>query len=198
MGRGDLTNEQWARLEPLLPKGKKSGRPPKWSKRQLINGIRWRTRTGAPWAGRAGTVRAVADRLRPVPALAARRHLATVLTALQAQADARGLITWQVSVDSTIARATSTPLGPGTGGPATRRGGRGRQRAPRPRARAVPGWADHQAAPGRRAGPETAVDPGHRRPTRRQPPVRGRAWRDPGAAPWPGASPHQAGPGAGR
>ena len=49
MGRGDLTNEQWARLEPLLPTGKKSGRPLKWTKRQLINGIRWRTRTGAPW-----------------------------------------------------------------------------------------------------------------------------------------------------
>jgi Putative transposase of IS4/5 family (DUF4096)/Copper resistance protein D len=49
MGRGDLTNEQWARLEPLLPKGIKSGRPPTWSKRQLIDGIRWRTRTGAPW-----------------------------------------------------------------------------------------------------------------------------------------------------
>ena len=49
MGRGDLTNEQWARLARLLPTGKKSGRPPKWSKRQLINGIRWRTRTGAPW-----------------------------------------------------------------------------------------------------------------------------------------------------
>jgi transposase len=49
MGRGDLTNEQWARLEPLLPKGKKPGRPPTWSKRQLIDGIRWRSRTGAPW-----------------------------------------------------------------------------------------------------------------------------------------------------
>ena len=48
MGRGDLTNEQWARLEPQLPK-LKPGRPPKWTKRQLINGIRWRTRTGAPW-----------------------------------------------------------------------------------------------------------------------------------------------------
>ena len=49
VGRGDLTSEQWARLEPLLPVGKKPGRPPVWSKRQLINGIRWRTRTGAPW-----------------------------------------------------------------------------------------------------------------------------------------------------
>jgi transposase len=49
MGRGDLTNKQWAKLEPLLPTGKKAGRPPKWTKRQLSNGIRWRTRTGAPW-----------------------------------------------------------------------------------------------------------------------------------------------------
>jgi transposase len=38
-----------ARLEPLLPTGKKPGRPSTWSKRQLINEIRWWTRTGAPW-----------------------------------------------------------------------------------------------------------------------------------------------------
>ncbi len=48
-GRADLTGAQWAVLEPLLPRGKKRGRPPKWAKRQLINGIRWRVRTGAPW-----------------------------------------------------------------------------------------------------------------------------------------------------
>ncbi|MHA6757326.1 transposase [Streptacidiphilus sp. PAMC 29251] len=29
--------------------GPEAGRPPVWSKRQLINGIRRRTRTGAPW-----------------------------------------------------------------------------------------------------------------------------------------------------
>ncbi|WP_390871065.1 transposase [Streptomyces malaysiensis] len=49
MGRHDLTNAQWAKLEPLLPAGKKSGRPPVHTKRQLIDGIRWRTRAGAPW-----------------------------------------------------------------------------------------------------------------------------------------------------
>ncbi|MEU7362600.1 transposase, partial [Streptomyces olivaceoviridis] len=49
MGRGDLTNGQWARLEPLLPRGIKPGRPQVWTRRQLIDGIRWRTRTGAPW-----------------------------------------------------------------------------------------------------------------------------------------------------
>lgn len=48
-GRADLTDAQWAVLQPLLPVGRKPGRPPKWSKRQLIDGIRWRVRVGAPW-----------------------------------------------------------------------------------------------------------------------------------------------------
>ena len=77
MGRGDLSNEQWAKLEPLLPKGIKSGRPPKWSKRQLIDGIRWRTRTGAPWRdapARYGPWQTVYGLFQT---LAARRHLAT-------------------------------------------------------------------------------------------------------------------------
>jgi len=34
----DLTDAQWAVLEGLLPKGKKPGRPPVWSRRQLIDG----------------------------------------------------------------------------------------------------------------------------------------------------------------
>ncbi|WP_369225176.1 transposase [Streptomyces sp. R39] len=46
MACGDLTNGQWARLEPLLPQGIKTGRPPVWTRRQLTDGIRWRT--GAP------------------------------------------------------------------------------------------------------------------------------------------------------
>lgn len=40
MGRGDLTDEQWAVLEPLLPQGRKVGRPPVRPRRQLIDGIR--------------------------------------------------------------------------------------------------------------------------------------------------------------
>jgi transposase len=108
MGRGDLTNEQWARLEPLLPTGQKSGRPPTWSKRQLINGIRWRTRTGAV-AGRAprsGPWQTVYGLVRRWQRDGIWQQ---ILTALQAQADAAGLITWQVSVDATVARAHSTP-----------------------------------------------------------------------------------------
>ena len=77
--RFDLTDAQWAVLQPLLPKGKKPGRPPKWSKRQLIDGIRWRVRVGSPWrdvARRAGLLRVLADGVRTVPTLAAQRDLA--------------------------------------------------------------------------------------------------------------------------
>ena len=49
MARGDLTDGQWAALEPLLPTGTKAGRPPVWPRRQLIDGIRFRVRTGVPW-----------------------------------------------------------------------------------------------------------------------------------------------------
>nr|WP_234347961.1 transposase [Streptomyces rimosus] len=36
-------------LEPTLPKGARTGRPPVWPRRQLIDGIRFRVRTGVPW-----------------------------------------------------------------------------------------------------------------------------------------------------
>ncbi|MFH8478915.1 transposase [Streptomyces sp. NPDC018055] len=35
--------------EPLLPKGARTGRPPVWHRRQLIDGIRFRVRTGVSW-----------------------------------------------------------------------------------------------------------------------------------------------------
>lgn len=105
MGRRDLTDAQWARLEPLLPVGIKSGRPPLRTKRQLIDGIRWRTRAGAPW-------RDVPERYGPwqtVYGLFRRWQRdgtwTRIVSRLQAQADADGLITWDVSVDSTVNRA---------------------------------------------------------------------------------------------
>ncbi|MGA6160345.1 IS5 family transposase [Stenotrophomonas sp. NPDC087984] len=105
MGRHDLTNAQWAKLEPLLPAGKKSGRPPVHTKRQMIDGIRWRTRAGAPWRdvperyGPWGTVYGLFRRWQRDGTW----H--RIFEQLQARADAEGLITWDVSVDSTIARA---------------------------------------------------------------------------------------------
>jgi transposase len=47
--RHDLTDAEWARLEPLLP-DRTPQRGGRWSDhRQVINGVLWRTRTGAPW-----------------------------------------------------------------------------------------------------------------------------------------------------
>jgi transposase len=89
----------------LLPEGKKPGRPPTWTRRQLIDGIRWRTRTGAPWRDapeRYGPWGRVYDLFRRWQRDGAWKR---ILEQLQAQADAKGLITWDVSVDSTIARA---------------------------------------------------------------------------------------------
>lgn len=49
MRRFDLIDAQWARLEPLLSVPRRAGRPSKWTKRQLINGIRWRIWVRASW-----------------------------------------------------------------------------------------------------------------------------------------------------
>jgi transposase len=47
--RHDLSDAQWAVLAAVLPAASVRGRPLKWSRRQLIDGIRWRIRVGAPW-----------------------------------------------------------------------------------------------------------------------------------------------------
>jgi transposase len=103
--RFDLTDAQWAVLGPLLPRGKKAGRPPKWTKRQLIDGIRWRVRVGAPWRD----VPVLCEPWQTVYGLFRRWQRdgtwRRILTGLPARADAEGLITWDVSVDSTVSRA---------------------------------------------------------------------------------------------
>ncbi|WP_344613845.1 IS5 family transposase, partial [Dactylosporangium salmoneum] len=103
--RHDLTDAQWAVLAPLLPAASSTGRPPKWEKRQLIDGIRWRIRIGAPW-------RDVPAEYAPWPTVYGlfRRWQRdgtwdAILAALQAQGDARGRIEWSVSVDSMTSRA---------------------------------------------------------------------------------------------
>jgi transposase len=106
MHRGDLTNEQWARLAPLLPPQKpKTGRT-NVDHRRIINGMLWILRTGAPWQDlpeRYGTRGTVSSRYY-------RWHQAGIwdrmFADLQAQADADGTLDWTIHVvDSTIVRA---------------------------------------------------------------------------------------------
>jgi transposase len=104
-GRFDLTNGQWAALQALLPMPSGAGRPPKWTRRQLVDGIRWRVRVGSPWRDvpeRYGHWQTVYGLFRRWQRDGTWR---AVVTGLQARADAAGLINWDVSVDSTIARA---------------------------------------------------------------------------------------------
>ena len=103
--RHDLTDEQWAILASLLPVGRKPGRPRRWTLRQLIDGIRFRTRTGCPWRDvpeRYGTWQSVYGLFR---AWQLAGTWAAILTGLQAMSAEAGLIKWVVSVDSTINRA---------------------------------------------------------------------------------------------
>ena len=95
--RHDLTDEQWLILAALLPGRSRTGRPRRWTLRQLINGIRFRIRTGCPWRDvpeRYGTWQCVYGLFRAWQ-LAGR--WAGIETALQAVADEVGLIDWTVS-----------------------------------------------------------------------------------------------------
>jgi transposase len=103
-GRADLSEAQWAVLGPLLP-ATRLGRPPEHAKRTLIDGIRWRVRAGAPWRDvppAYGPWQTVYGLFRRWQRNGTWRE---ILTGLQGRADGEGLITWDVSVDSTVARA---------------------------------------------------------------------------------------------
>src|ERR1700754_3472294 len=116
MARGDLTDEQWAVLEPLLPRGKKPGRRPIWARRQLIDGLRFRVRTGIPWRDipqEYGPWGRVDDLLRRWQRNGTWQR---IFTALQARADATDLITWDINVDSTIVGAHQHAAGARKGG----------------------------------------------------------------------------------
>jgi transposase len=84
---------------------KRSRRPSIWTKRQLIDGIRWRVRVGAPWRDVPecyGSWQAVYGLFRRWQRAGVWQK---ILTGLQSRADAAVLISWQVGVDSTIVRA---------------------------------------------------------------------------------------------
>jgi transposase len=117
MGRGDLSDEEWARLEPHLPANR--GRGGRWQcHRRVINGILFRQRTGLPWRdlpSRFGSWKTVHDRHRRWSADGTWER---ILRAVQADADAEGRIDWSmVSVDSTTCRAHQHAAGASTRAP---------------------------------------------------------------------------------
>ena len=120
MSRGDLTNEQWELLEPLLPKRKATGRPAK-DHRPIINGILWVLRTGAPWRDlpeRYGSWKTVFSRFYRW-----RKDgiWDGIFAAVQQQADEAGNLDWDIHyVDGTTVRAHQHAAGAKKGTPRTK------------------------------------------------------------------------------
>ncbi|MFJ8636359.1 transposase [Streptomyces sp. NPDC093568] len=103
-------------LEPLLLRGKNPGRPLTWARRQLIDGIRFRIRTGVPWRdmpAEYGPWGRVYDLFRRWQRDG---NWHRIFTASQARADANERITWDLNPDSTIVRAHQHGAGAGEEG----------------------------------------------------------------------------------
>jgi putative transposase len=45
----DLTDGQWARIRAVVERGSGLGRPPRVDRRQVVNALRYMTRTGCQW-----------------------------------------------------------------------------------------------------------------------------------------------------
>jgi transposase len=101
-----LTDAQWRRLEPHLPPEKPWTGRRNAPHRRIINGMLWILRTGAPWHD-------LPERYGPVGTVSSRfyRWRASgvwdrILAALQAAAEARGEVDWDLHfLDATIVRA---------------------------------------------------------------------------------------------
>jgi transposase len=103
--RHDLTDEQWARLEPLLP-DRTPIRGGRWvDHRRVIDGVLWRTRSGSPWRdlpAEYGNWKTVYNRHRR---WSADGTWAMVLSELRRGADAGMGEEWALGVDATVVRA---------------------------------------------------------------------------------------------
>jgi transposase len=105
-------DEQWALVEPHLPRSKaRTGRPPS-DPRLMLNGVFWILGTGAPWRDlpeRFGPWQTVYDHFRNWRKSGV---FAKIIDALQVKLDDRGLIDWDLwCVDGAIVRASRAAAG---------------------------------------------------------------------------------------
>jgi transposase len=103
--RHDLTDAEWARLEPLLP-DRTPRRGGRWvDHRVVINGVLWRTRTGCPWRDLPpsyGCWQTVYDRHRR---WSGEGTWEQVPGGLRVGCDQDEGVEWAVGVDATVVRA---------------------------------------------------------------------------------------------
>lgn len=104
--RHELTDEQWQRLEPLLPPQKPKTGHPNLDHRMVVNGIVWILRTGAPWRDlpeRYGKWQTVASRFYRWQKAGIWQH---IFAQLQQMSAADGQLDWEVHyVDGSVIRA---------------------------------------------------------------------------------------------
>jgi transposase len=104
--RGEMTDQQWNQIKPLLPPQKPPTGCPAKDHRTIINGILWILRTGAPWRdlpSRYGAWSTVSGRFYHWRKTGLWQQ---VLSALQSQADAKGRLNWDIHfVDGSVIRA---------------------------------------------------------------------------------------------
>ena len=100
-----LTEEQWARMEPLMPSSDGQKSRSFRDHRQVVEGIIYRFRSGVAW-------RDLPTSFGPWQTVWKRHHRFStdgtwdkVHARLMTEADAGGQIDWTVSVDSTVNRA---------------------------------------------------------------------------------------------
>ena len=119
--RHELTDEQFARLEPLLPPQKPATGKPNKDHRTVLNGILFRLRTGVPWRDlpeRYGPWQTVYSRFRRWQRAGVWDR---ILAALLADGDARGVLDWSLHfLDGTVIRAHPQAAGAPKKGATTR------------------------------------------------------------------------------
>ena len=102
--RHELSDAEWARLQPLLPP--RTAGKPRQDDRRILNAILWKLATGAPWRDlpeRYGPWQTVYTSLRRWTAAGVWERM---VAAVQRQADAAGQLDWAVHfVDGTVIRA---------------------------------------------------------------------------------------------
>jgi transposase len=113
MRRHELSDEEWLLVEPVLPRQRQGGRgrPPK-THREMLNGMMWILRTGAPW-------RDLPERFGPWQSVyhyfnqwRQQGVFDRVLEALQIRLDEKGYIDWDLwCVDGSSIRASRAAAG---------------------------------------------------------------------------------------
>ncbi len=111
MQRHELTDKEWEQIKDLLPKRKPRGRPPA-NFRQVLNGIFWLLRTGAPW-------RDLPERYGPFQTVhgwlsqwSRDGTLDRIISRLQVRLDAEGKIDWDLfCIDGSSIRASRAAAG---------------------------------------------------------------------------------------